>query len=272
MGYRRGLSKRSRLSVLRDHLSQNLKAALDRSKPVLLANTTNSTVSDTHTSLPVLDTPSPSPTAGTKSLIPNWSYEKSSTAAAIIFTTIAVTALLFLIFLSAQKVRRSWARRRAERSHSRSDGDAKNGCKPALGSTREDVMFSSGRPSTSSQNYIVEQRGGSVSRVYREGRTSPHRTFNSMSCLPAQPKRAVASTVRQKGGVAKPVQARKTSMGPGPRQVVVTQSPMNHAVSMRASPGRRETSENERGGKDVGSKSSVEMPALRISSSPVGKN
>ncbi|GES58918.1 hypothetical protein ANOM_007406 [Aspergillus terreus] len=168
MGYRRGLSKCSRLSVLRDHLSQNLKAALDRSKavqssidPVLLTNTTNSTVSDAQTSLPVSDTPSPTPTAGTKSLIPNWSYEKSSTAAVIIFTTIAVTALLFLIFLSAQKVRPSWARRRAERLHSRSDGDVKNGCKPASGSTRENIMFSSGRPSTSSQTYIVEQRDGS---------------------------------------------------------------------------------------------------------------
>ncbi|KAL5361664.1 hypothetical protein BJX96DRAFT_176444 [Aspergillus floccosus] len=280
MGYRRGLSKRSRLSVLRDHLLQNLKAALDRSKlvqpfnePVLLTNTTNPTISDTPTTLLVPDTPSLPQAAGTKSLIPNWSYEESSTAAAIIFTTIAVTALVFLICLSAQKIRRSWARRQVEHNtQRRSDGEAKNGSKPASGSARETVIFSSGTLSTSSQNYIVEQRGGSVSRVYREGRRSPHMTSNSMACLPAQPKRAVASNVRQKYGVPKPVQARKMPMSPGSRQVVVTQSLINHATSMRASPGRREASESEKGGKEVGgSKSSVAMPALQRSTSPVVK-
>lgn len=56
-----------------------------------------------------------SPTSTPKSLIPHWSYKKSSIAAASIFTSIALAALIFLIVVYIRRLKRVWRRRKLER-------------------------------------------------------------------------------------------------------------------------------------------------------------
>ncbi|RJE24272.1 hypothetical protein PHISCL_03381 [Aspergillus sclerotialis] len=57
----------------------------------------------------------PSPTKPSKSLIPHWSYKKSSIAAAVIFSTIAFAAFIFLLVMYIRRLRRAWNKRKLER-------------------------------------------------------------------------------------------------------------------------------------------------------------
>lgn len=55
------------------------------------------------------------PKSTSKSLIPHWSYKKSSIAAASIFTSIALAALIFLVVVYIRRLKRVWRRRKLER-------------------------------------------------------------------------------------------------------------------------------------------------------------
>ena len=57
----------------------------------------------------------PSPTRPRKSLIPHWSFKKSSIAAAVIFSTIAFAAFIFLFVMYIRRLRRAWNKRKLER-------------------------------------------------------------------------------------------------------------------------------------------------------------
>lgn len=57
----------------------------------------------------------PEPTSNSKSLIPHWSYKKSSIAAASIFSTIAFAAFIFLLVMYIRRLRRAWNKRKLER-------------------------------------------------------------------------------------------------------------------------------------------------------------
>ncbi|KAI9928745.1 hypothetical protein ASPWEDRAFT_36513 [Aspergillus wentii DTO 134E9] len=56
-------------------------------------------------------------TPSNKSLIPLWNYKKSSIAAACIFTTVAVAAIITLLILCIKRFRKSWERHKRERQN-----------------------------------------------------------------------------------------------------------------------------------------------------------
>lgn len=59
----------------------------------------------------------PAPTRTSKSLIPHWSYKKSSIAAASIFSAVALIAVIFLAVIYIRRLRRSWKQRQIEKAN-----------------------------------------------------------------------------------------------------------------------------------------------------------
>lgn len=62
-----------------------------------------------------LTTTSQSATHTHKSLIPHWSYEKSCIAAASIFSTVAIVAIIFLTVVYIRRLKRAWTRYKTEK-------------------------------------------------------------------------------------------------------------------------------------------------------------
>ncbi|KAB8077425.1 hypothetical protein BDV29DRAFT_153809 [Aspergillus leporis] len=185
----------------------------------------------------------PKPTTINNNLIPHWSYEKSSFAAACVFSGIAALALIFLAYLAIRKISRSWKRHKRElrdftaykhRIHLSNDGRDSNICiMTESKSSRDSLMYSRDTPSL---GYVVEQTGGSVTRVYREGNNVSTRTFDSIGASsektilarksPKAPERR--SDARTPSG--------KGRAGSIPRPIVVVPSPLKHVSSLRATP------------------------------------
>ncbi|KAF9885964.1 hypothetical protein FE257_012139 [Aspergillus nanangensis] len=182
---------------------------------------TNTTLLSGHAVPP----PSPPPATSTRSMIPHWSYEKSSIAAACIFTTIVFAALSFLVFLAIKRIRKKCVRHQRHRQNGTPppnldiDNDrssAHHG--PEGSSAREQGMFSDDR--LPSQQYMVKQKGGSVTRVYHECQNQSNWTFDSV-VAPAPPKK----TLQRK----RPVLARNTQPVSRKRQAIVTPPPTKRA-------------------------------------------
>ncbi|KAF7585847.1 hypothetical protein BBP40_009969, partial [Aspergillus hancockii] len=136
----------------------------------------------------------PQPTPSNNNLIPHWSYEKSSLAAAYTFTALAILALLFLTFLTIRKIRLSWQRHKLEhhdysafshRIDPRSSATDDRDLAPCFmtesnKSSRESLMYSHENAPCVGLGYVVEQTGGEVTRVFREGNNVSTQTFESI--------------------------------------------------------------------------------------------
>ncbi|KAE8353827.1 hypothetical protein BDV28DRAFT_132304 [Aspergillus coremiiformis] len=188
------------------------------------------------------------PTKPNNNLIPHWSYEKSSLAAGCIFAAIAVVGLIILVILSVRKIRRSWKRHKREKRDYASfkhrldmtydDRDSIICVITENQLGRESMMYS--HDSSPSVGYVVEQKGGSVTRVYREGNNVPSRTFDSIAAPIAAPPDTGSPTRKSKraqGGQADTqTPAGKERAGSIPRPIVVVPSPLKHISSLKATP------------------------------------
>ncbi|UDD63178.1 hypothetical protein AFCA_010453 [Aspergillus flavus] len=135
---------------------------------------------------------SPKPTTTHNNLVPHWSYEKSSLAAACVFSGITVLGIIFLSVLTVRKIRRSWKRHKREKQDyaafknrievNKNNRDLNACFITESKSSRESMMYS--RDNSPSGGYVVEQTGGSVTRVYREGNNVSSHTFDSICASP----------------------------------------------------------------------------------------
>ncbi|KAE8378107.1 hypothetical protein BDV26DRAFT_281366 [Aspergillus bertholletiae] len=177
-------------------------------------------------------------------LVPYWSYEKNSLAAACVFSAITVLGIIFLSVLSVRKIRRSWKRHKLEKQDyaafkhridmNSNDGDS-NICFLDEGkSSRESMMYS--RDTSPSGGYVVEQTGGSVTRVYRQGNNVSSQTFDSIGAS-SDKRSPTRENKRALGSKADShTSSRKGRAGLIPRPIVVVPSPLRHVASQKAIP------------------------------------
>ncbi|KAB8238795.1 uncharacterized protein BDW43DRAFT_259817 [Aspergillus alliaceus] len=215
-----------------------------------------------------------SPTNASNNLIPHWSYEKSSIAAACIFSAIAVIGLIFLAILSIRKIRRSWKRHKLEmrdytafehrRDMSNDDRDSNVCFITESKSSRASMMYD--HDNSPSVGYVVEQTGGSVTRVFREGNNVSAQTFDTIGASPGK-----VSPTRKKKGVLGGRADSSTPSGKGragsiPKPIVVVPSPLKHVSSLKATPVMPPTGSNT-----SDSEQSSMSPASQNDAEPVGR-
>ncbi|GAB1196260.1 hypothetical protein APSETT444_005529 [Aspergillus pseudonomiae] len=187
---------------------------------------------------------SPRPTTTHNNLVPHWSYEKNSLAVACVFSAITVLGIIFLGVLSVRKIRRSWKRHKREKQDyaafkhridlNRSNGDSNACLITERKSSRESMMYS--RDSSPSGGYVVEQTGGSVTRVFREGNNVSSQTFDSIGASPEK-RSPPRENKRAPGGRADSrTPSGKGRAGSIPRPIVVVPSPLRHVSSQKATP------------------------------------
>ncbi|OGM44084.1 hypothetical protein ABOM_007306 [Aspergillus bombycis] len=215
----------------------------------------------------------PRSTTTHNNLVPHWSYEKNSLAVACVFSAITVLGIIFLGVLSVRKIRRSWKRHKREKQDdtafklridmSKSNRDSNACFITESKSSRESMMYS--RDSSPSGGYVVEQTGGSVTRVFREGNNVSSQTFDSIGASPEKmsPPR---ENKRAPGGRADS----RTPSGTGragsiPRPIVVVPSPLRHVSSQKATPVMQPT-----GPSTPDSEQSPVSPASPQDTEPVG--
>lgn len=119
------------------------------------------------------------PTSTPKSLIPHWSYKKSSIAAASIFSSIALAAFIFLLVMYIRRLKR--ARRQKKLERQKRIGSSYSSIpltedhnlaplepKPAAEgkSDRDSLMFSSGSRSPSVP-FVFDEEKSLISRAFR---------------------------------------------------------------------------------------------------------
>ncbi|KAH8425810.1 uncharacterized protein LDX57_003554 [Aspergillus melleus] len=204
---------------------------------------------------------SPTPTKAHISLVPHWSYEKNSIAVAIVISVVTVIAFTTLVILLVQKIRRSWKRHKSEkkdyagsryRVYYLNDSAENGGLEHKF--SREPVMFSKDDPTA--REYLVEQDGDKITRVYHAGNNDSSRTFDSLG-KPQEPQQqqqppappvqipqetavSTATTVDPAQPVPevqpdKPLTVRGRS-GSIPKPIVVVPPPLKHASSLKATP------------------------------------
>ncbi|CAK39849.1 hypothetical protein M747DRAFT_361820 [Aspergillus niger ATCC 13496] len=165
--------------------------------------------------------------------IPHWSYQKSSIAAACIFTAVTVMALTFLAILSIKKAKRSWERHKREKRYYTNSGYSalsllEEGHEMTSTSSkqlsRETLMFSKSR--SPSSPLFVEQDGPSVTRVYQASKSVSTITLDSPSSTLGH----AGSTTELNAIPERPASALKRSRqerhGSKARSVVVVPSPL----------------------------------------------
>ncbi|XRM41505.1 hypothetical protein ABZX51_004767 [Aspergillus tubingensis] len=165
--------------------------------------------------------------------IPHWSYQKSSIAAACIFTAVTVMALTFLAILSIKKAKRSWERHKREKQDYANSGYSaltllEEGHKMTATSSkqisRETLMFSRSR--SPSSTYLIEQDGPSVTRVYHTSKSVSTITLDSPSSTLGD----AGSTTELNAIPERPASALKRSRherhGSKARSIVVVPSPL----------------------------------------------
>ncbi|PYH64757.1 uncharacterized protein BO88DRAFT_152297 [Aspergillus vadensis CBS 113365] len=165
--------------------------------------------------------------------IPHWSYQKSSLAAACIFTAVTVMALTFLAILSIKKAKRSWGRHKRENQDYSNSGYSalsllEEGHKMTATSSkqisRETLMFSRSR--SPSSTYLIEQDGPSVTRVYHTSKSVSTITLDSPSSTLGD----AGSTTELNAIPERPASALKRSRnerhGSKARSIVVVPSPL----------------------------------------------
>ncbi|PYH89432.1 hypothetical protein BO71DRAFT_487965 [Aspergillus ellipticus CBS 707.79] len=183
------------------------------------------------------------PVSTTRNLIPHWSYQKSSIAAASIFTGITVIALVFLGILSVRKMKRSWERHKREKREyaasrysalpmmeeaqkDKSTGDRQR--------SRETLMFS--RTRSQASTYVVEQEGPSVTRAYRANKSVSTLALDSLSPSIGE----TSSTTKVNSIPERPVNALKALRherhGSLPKSPVVVPSPLKPVPSFSVKP------------------------------------
>ncbi|KAI9041560.1 uncharacterized protein KD926_006634 [Aspergillus affinis] len=216
----------------------------------------NQTVKVTASNTTTANKPSPTQTKTHISLVPHWSYEKNSIAVAIVISVVTVIAVTTLVILLIQKVRRSWKRHKSEqkdyagsryRVYYLNDSAENGGLEHKF--SRESVMFSK---DASGQEYLVEQDGDKITRVYRAGKNDSSRTFDSVG-KPQEPQQQqppatpVQTTLMSSAGIVdlaqpvsevqpnKPLTVRGRS-GSIPKPIVVVPPPLKHVTSLKATP------------------------------------
>ncbi|GKZ70629.1 hypothetical protein AnigIFM50267_006289 [Aspergillus niger] len=165
--------------------------------------------------------------------IPHWSYQKSSIAAACIFTAVTVMALTFLAILSIKKARRSWERHKREKRYYASSGYSalsllEEGHEMTSTSSkqisRETLMFSKSR--SPSSTHLVKQAGPSVTRVYHASKSVSTITLD----FPGSTLEHAGSTTELNAIPERPASALKRSRherhGSKARSIVVVPSPL----------------------------------------------
>ncbi|KAE8135492.1 hypothetical protein BDV38DRAFT_284925 [Aspergillus pseudotamarii] len=193
---------------------------------------------------------SPRPTTTHNNLVPHWSYQKNSLAVACVLSAITVLAIIFLSVLTVRKIRRSWKRHKRERKDydafkhrtdvNKSNRNSNACCITKSKSSRESMMYS--RDNSPSGGYVVEQTGGSVTRVYREGNNVSSQTFDSIGASPEQ-RSPPCENKRTLGGRADSrTPSGKGRAGSIPRPIVVVPSPLRHVSSQKATPVMQSTS------------------------------
>ncbi|PYI03293.1 hypothetical protein BO78DRAFT_198866 [Aspergillus sclerotiicarbonarius CBS 121057] len=179
----------------------------------------------------------------TRNWIPHWSYQKSSIAAACIFTAITVMAFIFLAILSVKKIKRSWERHKRERRNYAAsrysalslfeDGHKMDSTRGNQ-TSRETLMFSRSRSPTST--YVVEQEGTSVTRVFRASKSASTLALD----LPGSALGDESPTSQLKLIPERPVSAIKPSRherhGSKARSIVVVPSPLKPVASFSVKP------------------------------------
>ncbi|BAE64244.1 unnamed protein product [Aspergillus oryzae RIB40] len=193
---------------------------------------------------------SPKPTTTHNNLVPHWSYEKNSLAAACVFSGITVLGIIFLSVLTIRKIRRSWKRHKREKQDyaafknrievNKNNRDLNACFITESKSSRESMMYS--RDNSPSGGYVVEQTGGSVTRVYREGNNVSSHTFDSICASPEKrsPPREIKRTPGGRADSRTP--SGKGRAGLIPRPIVVVPSPLRHVYSQKATPVMQPTS------------------------------
>ncbi|RAL00353.1 uncharacterized protein BO80DRAFT_494229 [Aspergillus ibericus CBS 121593] len=183
------------------------------------------------------------PKSTTRNWIPHWSYEKSSIAAACIFTAITVMAFIFLTILSVKKIRRSWERHKRERRDyatsrystlSLLEDGHKMESTSSKQTSRETLMFRRSR--SPSSTYVVEQEGASVTRVYRASKSASTLALD----LPGPSLGDETPTSPLKSIPERPVSAIRPSRherhGSKARSIVVVPSPLKPVASFSVNP------------------------------------
>ncbi|PTU22488.1 hypothetical protein P175DRAFT_0529548 [Aspergillus ochraceoroseus IBT 24754] len=178
------------------------------------------------------------PTKTSKSLDSNWSYRTGSIVAASIFTAITAAAILFLVVLFIQRLRRRWRQNSSIRD---SRGSNTNSTMEKR-RKRENLMFSE----NSSRTYVVEQNNGSVTRVVC---ATPHGSSSTPTPDTTPTRDTIATTtldetnsspVNIKFEAASPLDAlnssRKGRSGSIPKPIVIVSPPLEPVVSRSAVP------------------------------------
>ncbi|KAB8278190.1 hypothetical protein BDV30DRAFT_204214 [Aspergillus minisclerotigenes] len=217
---------------------------------------------------------SPKPTTTHNNLVPHWSYEKNSLAAACVFSGITVLGIIFLSVLTVRKIRRSWKRHKREKQDyaafknrievNKNNRDLNACFITESKSSRESMMYS--RDNSPSGGYVVEQTGGSVTRVYREGNNVSSHTFDSIGASPEKrsPPREIKRTPVGRADSRTP--SGKGRAGLIPRPIVVVPSPLRHVSSQKATPVMQPTSPST-----LDSEQSLMPPASAHDTKPVGR-
>ncbi|KAI9376766.1 hypothetical protein BJX61DRAFT_1245 [Aspergillus egyptiacus] len=159
-----------------------------------------------------------------------WSYDKASVAASSIFGAIAAAAVVFLVVLCIKKFRRRQKRKRE------GDWDPLEEKRRK----REAMMFSK----NTSDEYLVEQRNGAVTRVLCTGRTMLSKLTSNNSGGPVTKTNSVPPDMRAK--IARHLedlnQTHSGRSGSLPKQTVIVTSPLQSVSSHTAVPGTEPTS------------------------------
>ncbi|KAE8359027.1 hypothetical protein BDV27DRAFT_168937 [Aspergillus caelatus] len=193
---------------------------------------------------------SPRPTTTHNNLVPHWNYQKNSLAVACVLGAITVLGIIFLSVFTVRKIRRSWKRHKREKK----DYDAfkhrilvnksnrnSNACFITESkSSRESMMYS--RDNAPSGGYVVEQTGGSVTRVYCEGNNVSSQTFDSIGASPDKRSPPYENKRTLGGRADSRTPSGKGRAGSIPRPIVVVPSPLRHVSSQKATPVLQPTS------------------------------
>lgn len=243
--------------------------------PALIASNTNASITATQTAptrvsnvTTTITINPPPPTSTSKSLIPNWSYKKSSIAAASIFSAVALIAVAFLATMYIRRLKRRWDQHKNAKRNRKKEFDSAYSAIPlsddnltseaklaAMGegkksSDRESLMFS--RSYSPSMAYTVDEphvfraysnnNDSSAGAVDQMERTATHATsFGSGSSIspsrsPSDRTKAAPVNLATLDRQYDPHLLSSQRRSPLAKPIVVVRPPTTQAVPMSARP------------------------------------
>lgn len=243
--------------------------------PALIASNTNASITATQTAptkvsnvTTTITINPPPPTSTSKSLIPNWSYKKSSIAAASIFSAVALIAVAFLATMYIRRLKRRWDQHKNAKRNRKKEFDSAYSAIPlsddnltseaklaAMGegkksSDRESLMFS--RSYSPSMAYTVDEphafraysnnNDSSAGAVDQMERTATHATsFGGGSSIspsrsPSDRTKAAPVNLATLDRQYDPHLLSSQRRSPLAKPIVVVRPPTTQAVPMSARP------------------------------------